>query len=320
LPLQGFGQGGVNPTCVYLTKKFNHEPHEQYSVCPLAPVLLSCFSANEKKIQVKSGLTKQKFVWFCTPLQQDGNYPKMAGGEIMKFVEERILNDFDSTINRYLVFLVHVQRSTLIQVSDKLTIFDKAKNISVEIKANVQNILNNISKYNVEEKRKYIEEVLLKIEAIIINEINSHGQVKIYDRALFLLNNITENLMTDVNGIKLSRPDISNMYSYKELNMDREKEEYVDKEMYRIKEKLNVGLEEIKRKAFLEMLYRNNKNPERFHKINNFILEKCRNEEIKLFVSKLPETENEGLFFIIDKRDLTIRRQLSDDTLYSYRR
>jgi hypothetical protein len=30
-----------------LLKKFNHEPHERYSVCPLSPVLLSYFSAND---------------------------------------------------------------------------------------------------------------------------------------------------------------------------------------------------------------------------------------------------------------------------------
>jgi hypothetical protein len=225
----------------------------------------------------------------------------------MRFVEEKIVNDFDIMINKYLVFLVHAQRSTLIQISDKIAIFDKAKNISVEIKANVQNILNNVSEYNIEEKRKYIREILLKIETIIINEINSHKKIKINDDALFLSNNIIEHLTTDMNGIKMSYMDISNMYSYKELN--KEKEEYVDKEMQKIKDKLTFGLEEIKKKTFLKMLYRKNENPERFYRINNFILEKCKNEEIKLFLKNMPDDENDGLFFIMDKRDLTIRRK-----------
>jgi hypothetical protein len=92
----------------------------------------------------------------------------------MRFLEEKILNDFDAAINRYLVFLVHAQRSTLIQISGKIAIFDKAKSISVEIKANVQKVFNNISEYNVEEKRKYIKGILLRIAVVIENEINSH--------------------------------------------------------------------------------------------------------------------------------------------------
>jgi hypothetical protein len=112
-----------------------------------------------------------------------------------------------------------------------------------------------------------------------------------------------------MNGIKMSYMDISNMYSYKELNVDREKEEYVDKEMQKIKDKLNVGLEEIKKKTFLKILYRKNENPERFYRINNFILEKCKKEEIKLFLNNMPDDENDGLFFIINKNDLTIRRK-----------
>jgi hypothetical protein len=230
----------------------------------------------------------------------------------MRFVDEKILNNFDNVINKYLVFLVHTQRSTLIQISDKISIFDKAKNISVEIKANVQKTLNNVSEYNVEEKRRYIREILLKIETVIMNEINGYKKITINDGALFLLNNIIENLTTDINGIKMSYMDISNMYSFKELNMDKTKEEYTDRAIKDIKEKLNVGLEEIKKKAFLKMLYRQGENPERFYKINNFILEKCKTEEIKLFLSNMPDDEEDGLFFIIDKKDLTIRRKNSN--------
>jgi hypothetical protein len=228
----------------------------------------------------------------------------------MRFVEEKVLNDFDVIINKYLVFLVHVQRSTLIQISDKIAIFDKAKSVSVEVKANVQKTLDNVSEYNVEEKRKIIREKLLEIETIIVNGINSHKKIRINDDALFLLNDIIENLTTDVNGIKMSYADISNIYSYKDLNVDRENDEYLDKEVQRIKEKLNAGLAEIKKKTFLKMLHAKNENPERFYKINNFILEKCQKEKVKLFVSSMPE--NEGLFFIINKKDLTIQRKNSN--------
>jgi hypothetical protein len=230
----------------------------------------------------------------------------------MKFVEEKILNDFDSIINKYLVFLIHAQRSVLIQISDKVTLFDRAKNVSMEIKATVQKTLNNISEYNMEEKRKYIKEALLRIETLIVNEINSYGKIEISDDSFFLLNNIIESLTTDTNGIKLSCADISNIYSYKELNIDRARADYVDKEMLKIKNKLNTDLEEIKKKTFLKMLYRKNENPERFYKINNFILDKCKKEEIKFVVSNMPQDEHEGLFFIIDKTDLIIRRKKSN--------
>jgi hypothetical protein len=234
----------------------------------------------------------------------------------MKFVEEKLLSDFDIVINKYLVFLVHIQKSNLIQMMDKITAFDTAKNISLEIKANVQKTLDNISEYNIEEKRKYINEILIKIETIIINEINNNKKIKINDEALFLLNNIIESLTSETNGIKLSHGDISNIYSYKELNVDKEKEKHIDVEIQKIKDRLNGGLEEIKKKAFLKMLYRKNENPERFYKINLFILDKCKKEDIKLFVSDMPKDSAEGLFFIIDKNDLTIRRKTLNGLIF----
>ncbi|MDR2651117.1 MAG: hypothetical protein LBC68_02205 [Prevotellaceae bacterium] len=234
----------------------------------------------------------------------------------MKLLEEKLLNDFDIIINKYLLFLVHAQKSSLLQISDKIAIFDKAKKIASEIKANVQKTLNNINEYNMEEKRIYIKEVLLKIEAVIANEINNNKKIKINDDALFLLNSITENLTVDTNGIKMSYTDISNIYSFKELNSNKEKEEYIDNEIQKLKNKLSTSLEEIKKKAFLNILYRKNENPERFYKINSFILEKCKKEEIKLFVSNVPESGSEGLFFIINKKDLTIKRKNQNGLIF----
>jgi hypothetical protein len=241
---------------------------------------------------------------------------KSEWGYSMKFVDEKILNDFDTIINKYLVFLVHAQKSSLIQISDKIVLFDKAKNISSEIKANVQKTLNNVSEYNIEEKRRYIKEILLEIETIIVNEITGNKKVKINDDALFLLNNIIEDLTTDTNGIKMSYMDVSNIYSYKELSPAKEKEKNTEKELQRIKDKLDIGLEEIKKKTFLKLLYRKNENPERFYKVNKFILDKCKKEEIKLFVGSTPENEREGLFFILNKSDLTIRRKNSNGLIF----
>jgi hypothetical protein len=234
------------------------------------------------------------------------------GGKLVKFLEENVLYNFDTTINKYLIFLVHVQKSALIQISGKIAVFDKAKNISQEIKANVQKTLSNVSEYNIEEKRKYIKGILLKIEAVITNEINTNKNVKINGDALFFLNNIIENLTSDVEGIRMSQADISNIYSYKDLNTNKEQEDYINNEMQKIKNKLNEGLNEIKKKTFLNMLYRKNENPELFYKTNNFIQDKCKKEEIKLFPSNIAEDRHEGLFFVINKQELTIRRKTSN--------
>jgi hypothetical protein len=40
-------------------------------------------------------------------------------------------------------------------------------------------------------------------------------------------------------------------------------------------------------------------------------LEKCKKEKIKLFLKNMPDTDGDGLFFIMNKKDLTIRRKNS---------
>ncbi|GHV88071.1 hypothetical protein AGMMS50267_04310 [Spirochaetia bacterium] len=88
----------------------------------------------------------------------------------MKFVGTNIMNDFDISINQYLFFLVHVQKSSLLQVSKKMGIFDTAKEICSEIKANVLKTLDNIDQFNFEEKKIYIKKILLDIEKDIARD------------------------------------------------------------------------------------------------------------------------------------------------------
>jgi hypothetical protein len=225
----------------------------------------------------------------------------------MKFLDKDIMNGFDTTINRYLIFLVHAQKSSLIQVLKKVELFNTAKAISAEIMANIQKTLNNVNEFNFEEKKLYIKKVLLQIEANIVNEINANKQVKINADAMPLFNAVIDTLTTDANGVKLSLMDISNIFSYKELNPEKDKN--IDKELQDIKDKLEINLEELKNKAFITILYRENKNPELYYKVNKFILNKCKTEDIKLYVSTMPDENHGGLFFIINKNDLTIRRK-----------
>ncbi|GHU70085.1 hypothetical protein FACS189450_03980 [Spirochaetia bacterium] len=230
----------------------------------------------------------------------------------MKFVDINTMNDFDVSINQYLFFLVHVQKSSLLQVSKKMEIFDTAKEICSEIKANVLKTLNDVHEFNFEEKKTYVKKSLLNIEKNIANEINNNKSVKIGDSELPLLNKIIETLKTDVNGIHLSSMDISNIYSFRDLNKKKDKGNDLDDELTGLKKKINTELEEIKKKTFLSLLLKENIKPELFYKINNFILDKCKKENIRLFVSNNVNENYEGLFFIISKENLTIRRKNSN--------
>jgi hypothetical protein len=143
-----------------------------------------------------------------------------------------------------------------------------------------------------------------------MNEITKYSKgININNDTLFLLNDIIETLHTDNNGIKLSFDDTSKLFSYKELNSNKEKDEYLKNGIKEITDKLNEGLEEIKKKAFFEKLFRKNENAELFYDINKFILEKCKTEKINLVEVNNFDENKDGLYFIIDKNYIKIKRQ-----------
>ncbi|GHV81762.1 hypothetical protein AGMMS49991_03200 [Spirochaetia bacterium] len=234
----------------------------------------------------------------------------------MNIIDRKILSSFDITINRYLVFLVHVQKSTLMQITDKISIFETAKGISNEVYANVQKTLNNINEYNIEEKRKYIEQTLLNIEVTIVNELNNkYKNIKINEDALFLLNDIIEKLTNIDNGVGLSNSTIHSLFSYKDLDNERERQKSLDEQLKKIQEKMDNSLEETKKKAFFNMLHGKNENAERFYEANKLILEKCKTQEIKLIVDNTIGEIKIGLFFIINKNNITIKRTTENSVI-----
>jgi hypothetical protein len=231
----------------------------------------------------------------------------------MKLVDENIFDDFNIIINRYMVFLVHVQKSSLMQVLNKMEIFNVAQDIASEIKAIVEKTLDNINEYNITEKKIYIKDNLLRIEAKITTEINKkYKEIKISDDTDFLLNNIFETLKIDNNGIKLTAADISNMYFFTGLNSNKEKEEKINKELEKLKDESEKGLRELKLKTFLKILRRKNIRPERFYEVNEFILNKCVSEKIVLILGKSIDDNKEGLYFIVNKKNFEIRRKKQD--------
>jgi hypothetical protein len=235
----------------------------------------------------------------------------------MKLVDEKVFDDFDIIINKYVVFLVHVQKSTLMQVSDKIPLFDAARNIASEIKANVIKTLGNVSEYNIGEKKQDIGKNLLRIRAEIINETGQNRKIKIDADALFLFNHVRETLKSKNNGIGLTDADLANLYSYKRLNSAKEREEKLDREFVKLKNKMKEDLDELKLKTFRNILHNKNVNPDRFYEINRFILDKSVKEEIIPVAAESVNAAKEGFYLIMNRKNMEIRRK-RENALIAY--
>jgi hypothetical protein len=235
----------------------------------------------------------------------------------MKLVDEKVFDDFDIIVNKYVVFLVHAQKSTLMQVSDKIPLFDTARNIASEIKANVIKTLDNVSEYNIGEKKQDIGKNLLRIRAEIINETGQNRKIKIDADTLFLFNHVRETLKSKSNGIGLTDADLANLYSYKRLNSAKEREEKLDREFAKLKNKMKEDLDELKFKTFKNILRNKNVNPDRFYEINRFILDKSVKEEITPIAAESVNTGKEGFYFIMNRKNMEIRRK-RENALIAY--
>jgi hypothetical protein len=203
------------------------------------------------------------------------------------------------------------------QVSDKIPLFDAAGNIASEIKANVIKTLDNINEYNIKEKKQDIEKNLLQIEAEIINETGQNRKIKIDADALFLFNHVRETLKSKNNGIGLTDADLANLYSYKRLNSAKEREEKLDREFAKFKNKTEKDLDELKFKTFKNILHNKNVNPDRFYEINRFILEKSVKEEITPVAAESVNAGKEGFYFIMNRKNMEIRRK-RENALIAY--
>jgi hypothetical protein len=236
----------------------------------------------------------------------------------MKIIENTVYSKFETLINRYLVFLVHVQNSTKISNTDKIDIFNKAEELSKEIYSNVQKTNSNQNEYNTEEKKRVILTAVDDISKTILRELEYYKKdVVISDESLFPINDIFRTLSNPDAAFKMPILNIERLYQIKELTKDKEQEERIKVQLKETKDKLENELEKTKLKAFLSLLYRQNNNPELFYKLNHFILNKCETEEI-IFITPMQKIDiTYGLYFIISRSDISIKR-VTDNGFIGY--
>jgi len=216
---------------------------------------------------------------------------------------------FNEKINKYLVFLVHVQQSEKLSAKDQNKIFDFAKDISKSIAVETKKYFSNLSEYNAAEKNDELKNKFNYIQTKIDDEIKRH-KVIIDDNKLFHLENIIETLTMQNRNTYLTLMDLSNLFFFKEFDKNKRIDEESKKEFEELEKKQDMELETIKLKTFNDLLSSNNAenvNPGLFYKINKKILnetsikdiitiEGCENRD------KLPC----GVFFIKNQKELTI--------------
>jgi len=219
------------------------------------------------------------------------------------------LINFEETIMRYLLFLVHVQQSLKIPLMEKIKIFDRMKDISGMLFSNVQSYMVDKNEYNTFDKNEILihamDEVVKSIDRDIIH----------YNKEITLVNNDFSfykiiSTLTDMKyDVKLTYNNISQLLYFNELTRDEENEKKKilrEKELENVRNKNEKGLKEIIQKTFLNMLRGNsNKRPLRFFEVNEYILKNYDKKDIT-YVQEQPADSAEGIFFIETRDDRKI--------------
>ena len=217
--------------------------------------------------------------------------------------------NFDKTINKYLVFLVHVQQSEKISIKNKMSIFAFAKDISLEISNYTKKYFSNLNEYNMLEKKEELVNVFDRITKDIEKEIKTFNVI-IDDSKLFSLNDIIDKLTTQNKDFYLTPMDVRNIFTYKEFDKNIKLDKKTKKELDEVKKKQDNELDEIKFKSFENLLYKKNtenNNAELFYRINKKILDDYNKDDIKYLEENINESIlKPGLYFIKIQKELNI--------------
>jgi hypothetical protein len=214
---------------------------------------------------------------------------------------------FEETINKYLVFLVHIQQSEKISIKDKISILTLARDISLDISNYTKKYFFNLNDYNMIEKKEELEKNLNKIIKNIEKEIKTFD-ITIDESKLFSLNDIIEKLTMQNKDIYFTPMDIKNIFYYKELDRNKRIDEKSKDELAKLMKKQEKELDEIKFKVFEDLIKNvENKNPELFYRINKKILDDYNKIDIKYLEEDAnEETLEPGLYFIRIQKELKI--------------
>jgi len=205
--------------------------------------------------------------------------------------------NFEESIMKYLLFLVHVQQSIKMSMIEKIKLFDNAKENANLIFSNIQSYLSNKNEYNSSEKEEILAKAINNIKNNIEKDISS-GKNIIINNVDFSFYKIIDTLTDIKYDINLTKNDIKQLLYYNELTRDIEKETNDKKRLEDSRQKNENEFNEIKRKAFLTMLRGNkNVNPHRFFDVNNYILANYTPESINYIHDRTTQIK-EGLNFI----------------------
>jgi len=217
--------------------------------------------------------------------------------------------NFDKAVNKYLIFLVHVQQSEKISIKNKMSIFSFAKDISLEISNYTKKYFSNLNEYNMLEKKEELVNVFDRIIKDIEKEIKTFDVI-IDDSKLFSLNDIIEKLTTQNKDFYLTPMNVRNIFTYKEFDKNIKLDKKTKKELDETKKKQENELDGIKFKSFENLLNKNNtenNNVELFYRINKKILDDYSKDDIKYLEENINESIlKPGLYFIKIQKELNI--------------
>ncbi|GHV27619.1 hypothetical protein AGMMS4952_09600 [Spirochaetia bacterium] len=230
------------------------------------------------------------------------------------------VNTFEETIMKYLLFLVHVQQSIILPSADKIEVFDLAKKIARSIDSNVKSYLKDKNEFNLFEKNKIVTKAFDEITKKMEKEFRNYKRDIIISNVDFSYYNMIETLTDQKFDIRLTRNDVKQMLSYRELLRNHRKEKRQNKQLEDLKEKQDKEFTELRKKTFRDMLHGNtNKNSMRFFEVNDYILRKTRKEDIK-YSHDPGITIKEGIYFIETRDEHSIKLKHDDRFIeYSFR-
>lgn len=230
----------------------------------------------------------------------------------MVFSYNKTLNDLDSTINEYIIYLVHIQQSVTLPITEKVNAFHAADNFAIDINAITAKIKSmNLNKFNEIDINTFIDKNFSTVAKGIQDEISFYDKkIKINDKVYFSIKEAV-NLLRDAthSDISLGLDKMNRLLSYKKLltDMDDEKkEELLKKELEETVKKYDKQFDEIKLKTFKDMIRGvNHKNEEYFFKTNLYII---RNYLSKMVIMETFDSSINGTFFVLEiDKDIRVR-------------
>jgi len=235
----------------------------------------------------------------------------------MVFTYNKTLNELDSSINEYIIYLVHIQQSVTLPITEKVNAFHAADTLAIDINAITAKIKSmNVNQFNEVDINTFINKSFGKVIKGIRDEIVFYDKkLKINDKVYFSMKEAV-NLLRDPthSDISLGLDKMNRLLSYKKLMTDiddQKKDALLKKELDETVKKYDKQFDDIKLKTFKDLIRGvNHKNEEYFFKTNLYII---RNYLSKMIIMESFDSSINGTFFVLEK-DKDIRVRVKDKT------